>query len=146
LTIDTPLESIEFTFLKAASTQQIAQIIELYRMADWWSDEDDRPEEIQELIRGSHCYCIASIGADIIGIGRAISDAVSDAYIQDIAVNPSYRRKGIASRIVEELVNRLRQDGLAWIGLIAERGTQPFYDRLGFVTMPNSTPMLLKKS
>ena len=113
-------------------------------MAEWWTDGVDDPRSIEGLIAGSHCFALATIEADIIGMGRAISDGISDAYIQDITVDPSFRRRGIASRIVTELVKRLQADGLNWIGLIAERGTENFYLQLDFETMPNSTPMLKK--
>ena len=145
MTKDNPSETVTFSFLEHPAPRQISQIIDLYRMAEWWSDEVDRPDQIEKLIAGSHCYCIASVKEDIIGIGRAISDGVSDAYIQDITVSRAFRRQGIASRIVKQLVKALQQDGLSWIGLIAERGTQEFYIRIGFEPMPDSAPMLLKK-
>ena len=114
-------------------------------MAEWWTDGVDDPDQIAPLVTGSHCYCLATIGHEIVGIGRAISDRVSDAYIQDITVKESHRRRGIASGIVDELVRRLDRDGLRWIGLIAERGTQDFYVRLGFEPMSDSAPMLKKR-
>ena len=135
---------VKYTFLVSPTPAQIDQIIDLYRMAGWWEDEIDDPAQIGRLISGSHCFAIATIKESIIGMGRAISDGVSDAYIQDITVNESFRRQGIASRITQELVKKLHKDGLYWIGLIAERGTQEFYIRLGFKTMENSTPMLRK--
>lgn len=137
-------EPVNYTFLVRPTLAQINQIIDLYRMAGWWEDEVDDPAQISRLISGSHCFAIASIQESIIGMGRAISDGVSDAYIQDITVNESFRRQGIASRIIEELVKKLHRDGLYWIGLIAERGTREFYLRLGFKSMENSTPMLRK--
>jgi len=115
-------------------------------MAEWWTDGVDDRAQISQLIAKSHCFAIATIGERIIGMGRAISDGISDAYIQDITVSESFRRKGIASRIVEELVKKLHEDGLYWIGLIAERGSQEFYLRLGFKPMENATPMLRKDS
>jgi len=57
----------------------------------------------------------------------------------------SFRGKGIGTRIVEILVNRLERDGIHWIGLIAERGSHPFYERLGFSIMERATPMLRSK-
>ena len=138
-------EIIEYSFLLSPTSHQMNQLLDLYRVAEWWTEGVDDPNSIQPLITGSHCYAIATVEADIIGMGRAISDGVSDAYIQDITVKPSFRRRGIASRIVVELVKRLQADGLNWIGLIAERGTEPFYAQLGFESMANSTPMLLKR-
>ena len=86
------------------------------------------------------------MGDEIIGVGRAISDGASDSYLQDITVKKSYRGKGIGSRIIDLLVEHLNRDGLKWIGLIAERGSHGFYDRLGFNKMPNSIPMLKSES
>jgi spermidine synthase len=113
-------------------------------MTGWWTEGVDDPALINQVIDGSHCFAIATIGEQIVGIGRAISDGISDAYIQDITVNESFRRKGIASQIVEKIVEKLHEDGLYWIGLIAERGSQEFYLRLGFKPMENATPMLRK--
>ena len=78
----------------------------------------------------------------IVGMGRAISDGTSDAYIQDVAVDVNCRGKGIGTEIIKRLLKRLNQDGVNWVGLIAERGSHPFYERLGFSTMPDSTPMV----
>ena len=116
----------------------------LYRMAGWWTDQDDDPDLVNRIIVGSHCFMIASKGDAIIAMGRAISDKASDAYIQDVMVNNAYQGQGIGSRIIRELIARLHNDGLNWIGLIAERGSHRFYERLGFKIMRDSEPMLLK--
>jgi spermidine synthase len=77
-------------------------------------------------------------------MGRAISDRASDAYIQDLAVRFAFRGNGIGTRMVNELITRLRSDGLGWIGLVAEAGTWDFYRRTGFAEMPGSVLMLKK--
>jgi len=81
-----------------------------------------------------------------VGMGRVISDQANDAYIQDLTVHPYYRHRGIGTSLVNFLLGRLKNDNLPWIGLIAERNTFPFYARFGFEKMPDSTPMLFKKS
>jgi spermidine synthase len=78
----------------------------------------------------------------VVGMGRAISDGVSDAYIQDVMVSKIYRHQGIATQITILLIEKLEADGIGWIGLIAEKGSAGFYRRLGFTPMANSTPML----
>lgn len=80
----------------------------------------------------------------VLGMGRAISDRASDAYIQDIMVRPEVRRQAIASGIMKAIVERLKRDGMTWIGLIAKEGTQPFYRGLGFSEIPGAMPMLRK--
>ncbi len=137
---------IKFTFLANPTRDQINQIVTLYRMAGWWEDSVDEPDSVIRIIAGSHCFAVAVINDEIIGIGRAISDGVSDSYIQDITVKESFRKQGIGEKIVKELITRLKKDGLNWIGLIAERGTHEFYERIGFIKMPNSTPMIIDES
>jgi spermidine synthase len=76
-------------------------------------------------------------------MGRAISDGVSDAYIQDLTVLADQRNQGIGGMILRALVARLHADGLFWIGLIAEPGSASFYLREGFRERVGWVPMLL---
>lgn len=120
----------------------IDRLTELYRQAGWWTDEADNPSHVAAIVAGSHCFLVARQAKTIVAMGRAISDRISDAYIQDVTVDPAFRRQGIGSQMVAALVARLEGDGIAWIGLIAERKTHPFYRPLGFSPMADSVPML----
>jgi ribosomal protein S18 acetylase RimI-like enzyme len=131
-----------YQFLQTPNYDQIDQLITLYQEVGWWSAEIDSHDVLKGIISGSHCFCVAVIENRIVGMGRSISDRVSDAYIQDVTVAKSFRRRGIASGIVMELIKRLEADGIGWIGLIAERGSAEYYRPLGFDPMPDSTPML----
>jgi len=133
----------EYAFLIQPTPSQIRQIIALYRLAGWWGDcEPDDPEQVARIVSGSHCFLVVMREGEIVGMGRAISDRASDAYIQDVTVKPECRGQRIGTWIVEKLIERLHRDGLGWIGLIAERGSHEFYRRMGFREMPNSLPML----
>jgi aralkylamine N-acetyltransferase len=133
---------IDYTFLETPTTLEIARLTELYRQAGWWTDDGDRPLLVAGIVAGSHCFLVARQSDRIVAMGRAISDGVSDAYIQDVTVDPVFRGRGIGSRMVETLTDRLEADGIGWIGLIAERKTDPFYRPLGFSPMADSVPML----
>ena len=133
---------IEYTFLETPTHVELARLTELYRQAGWWTDDADNPSLVAGIVAGSHCFLVARQAKTILAMGRAISDRVSDAYIQDVTVDPAFRGKGIGSRMVTDLVARLEADGIGWIGLIAERKTHPFYRPLGFSPMADSVPML----
>jgi len=136
--------TLRCTFLREPNEKQIRQIIELYRAQGWWQAGDDsRNHLISRLIAGSHCFVIAADEKDIVGMGRAISDGISDAYIQDLAVRLDRRKQGIGKLILQKLLERLHTDGIAWIGLIAEAGSDTLYRHAGFREMPASTPMLM---
>ena len=129
----------------SASQQQhyLSQIRSLYRQEGWWSEKTDHFEKRIQIISGSHCFVAAvQPPGEILGMGRAISDRASDAYIQDVAVRPEARRQGIGSAIIKLLVNRLEQDGISWIGLIAKSGAIHFYRSAGFLDMADALPML----
>jgi len=133
---------IDYLFLETPSRIDISRLTELYRQAGWWTDEADNPSLVAGIVAGSHCFLVARQAERIIAMGRAISDRISDAYIQDVTVDSAFRRQGIGSRMVSELVARLEADGIGWVGLIAERKTHPFYRPLGFSPMADSVPML----
>jgi spermidine synthase len=108
------------------------------------AEEAQTRELIVKIIKGSHCFLTAYAEDEMIGMGRSISDRISDAYIQDVTVKKEYRHRGVGSKIIQSLVERLYADEMKWIGLIAERGTHEFYSRIGFEKMPNAMPMLRK--
>jgi len=137
---------IDYAFLQTPTPTEIGRLIQLYRQAGWWkTEEGDDPDLICGIVSGSHCFLVARQAETIVAMGRAISDRISDAYIQDITVDPSFRGQGIGSRMVATLVARLEADGIGWIGLIAERKTHPFYRPLGFAPMADALPMLKKR-
>jgi aralkylamine N-acetyltransferase len=133
-----------FFFLTIPTPDQIGQILSLYESAGWWQSGPEASSEAFRLVAGSHCFLVAEQKGEIVGMGRAISDRASDAYIQDVAVKPEHKHQGIGSEIVRRIIERLRNDGIGWIGLIAERNSHPFYRDIGFSQMPNAIPMLLK--
>lgn len=121
------------------------EIANLYRAGGWWKEEYN-PQELPRLIKGSFLFAVA---VDIktgraVGMGRVISDGVSDGYIQDLVVLPEYQKKGIGSRIVSSLVKKCIESGISWIGLIAEPDTEKFYLPFGFYPMEGYTPLIFR--
>lgn len=137
---------IHFDFLETPDDKDLGQMIRLYRGAGWWGDGADDPAPVRRLVAGSHCVVVARWEGRMVGMGRAISDRASDAWIQDVTVDAAMRHQGIGSEIVRRLVARLEIDGISWIGLVAENGSHPMYEPLGFVAMENARPMLRIKS
>ena len=76
------------------------------------------------IIRGSLVFIVAvdRNSGKAVGMGRAISDGVSDAYIQDLVVLPDYRGRGIGKAILRKILAVCREHGIGWIALIAEGG------------------------
>ena len=104
----------------------------LYRIAGW-ADENDGCEFLAAALKNSCAVCAAfDDDGSLVGMGRALGDGVSDAYIQDVVVDPLFRRRGVGGTIVRSLAAELRSRGVDWIGLVGEPGTEAFYRSLGF--------------
>ena len=120
----------------------VDMIADLYRAGGWWNEEWN-PAGLLALIAGSFAFAVAVDPAAerAVGMGRVISDGVSDAYIQDLIVLPGYRGRGIGTMILSALLGHCRSAGVTWVALVAEPGTEPFYTALGFRRMEGHTPM-----
>ena len=134
------LDDIRIEIVRSWNTDEI---VELYRAGGWWQDSFD-PMEIPALIQGSFAFAVAadSKSGRAVGMGRALSDGVSDAYIQDLVVLPGYRGKHLGKAIATQLIARCRDAGITWIALIAEPGTEKFYRPLGFTPMEGYVPLI----
>ena len=132
-------------FLSAPNDEEVKQIISLYSEAGWWEPGADSHDMVKKLVAQSHCFAAAMMEGRLVGMARAISDGASDAYIQDVTVTASHRHSGIASRLLRAIIDRLTIDGIGWIALVAERGSEQLYQRLGFSPMPETVAMRYKR-
>jgi len=145
--IATPMNPDEVV-IKIITHVDCQSVKKLYRQAGWWDEDDQAPDaaaRIDAMVRGSFCFAGAFAGEEMIGMGRAISDGASDAYIQDVTVLKEFRGQRIGGRIIRAISKNLVSRGIGWIGLVAEPGTQAFYRRLGFEALEGFFPMRLKK-
>jgi aralkylamine N-acetyltransferase len=137
-------ETVKTITLQTPTVSQIRQIEDLYRAQKWWQvTDDENPQLVPRLISGSHCFVAAFEGEEIVGMGRVISDGVSDAYIQDLTVRYDRRHRGIARQILQTLLKQLHDDGIQWIGLIAKLGSYDLYRLSGFAEIHDALPMLM---
>lgn len=138
-------KDISFKIIDSIDSDGLDSIFSLYVKAGWWSLSDDLyKNDINVIVSDSFCFTAAFINGKIIGCGRAISDGISDAYIQDVVVDEKLRGNGIGAKIIEHIVLYLRKKNIYWIGLIAQPGTEDFYKRLGFSNMKNHVPMCME--
>lgn len=132
--------SLEYRMVDAWPTDAV---VALYQSAGWWRESPAARAGVGPMISGTFAFLVVTEGDQTIGMGRAIADGASDAYIQDVVVLPEHRGRGIGAEIVTRLARHCVDRGLVWIGLIAEPGTTAFYERLGFRVLRDYVPMRL---
>lgn len=115
----------------------------LFAGAGWISSPEEGGFLIQAL-PGSCAVAGAFSGSRLVGIARALSDGVSDAYIQDVTVLEEFRGRGIGAQLVTMLASELSGRGIDWIGLVGVPGTEKFYAALGFEAQERHTLWLRK--
>lgn len=130
--------AIEYRILKDISPEDRAAMERLYR-ENGWIGPADSAEFIAAGMANSAVAVAAYADGELVGMGRALSDNVSDAYIQDVAVSAAFRHHGVGGGIVRLLIEELRRRGVDWIALVGAPGTERFYRELGFVTEPGHT-------
>ncbi|WP_242218525.1 GNAT family N-acetyltransferase [Bacillus cereus group sp. BfR-BA-01380] len=79
-----------------------------------------------------------------IGMGRIVGDGAIYFYIQDVVVHPDYQGMGIGKKIMNVLVEYLKENApnKAFVGLFASEGKEKFYEKYDFKDYsPNMTGM-----
>lgn len=78
---------------------------------------------------------------EIVGMGRLVGDGARNFYIQDLFIKPEFQKKGIGKSIVNKLLEYIRENGMKncdiKVGLMAAKGKDQFYEKLGFRARPN---------
>jgi spermidine synthase len=132
------MDDIKISIIDNFSADMLERIAELYRCANWISPDGDTGF-LKPALQGSTLVAGAFVNGNIVGIARVLSDGVSDAYIQDVVVDPDFRKQGIGAGLINILVERLQKIGIDWIGLVGEPGTEKFYSELNWVAKPGYT-------
>lgn len=112
----------------------------LYLETGWDDYLSVSKNEIAKSLRQSFT-CISAYAADeLIGFGRVVSDGVIYAAVYDVIVKKKYKNKGIGKEIVKMLLAECKKFNIRSIHLFAAKGTQEFYEKIGFVTRTADAP------
>jgi aralkylamine N-acetyltransferase len=115
--------------------EHFAGIIALYHDHNWTHARD--PSRLRTAIAASSYKVVAMEGGRIVGFARAMSDEAFAVYIADILVTPERQRQGIGRRLTQSILDRYPMHTFHHQVLVAERGAEGFYRRLGM--MPVAT-------
>ena len=83
----------------------------------------------------SFCYISAYEENELIGYIDCVSNGVTDAYIQDLMVKPEYQGKGIGTKLMNMMIDYLKDNHIYMISVLFDESLKSFYDKFGFYTM-----------
>jgi GNAT superfamily N-acetyltransferase len=96
-------------------------------------DNGRSPDALERSFAQSQHVVFAWDTAELVGMGRMLSDGVCNAYLLDVWTSSSHRRQGIGTQLVRRLVDRVPGQH---VGLQTDDGGD-FYAALGFVDQPS---------
>ena len=106
-------------------------IVALYRAHGWTHAND--PTRLRIAVERSSLSIVALEDDRVVGYARAMSDEAFAVYIADILVAPDRQRMGIGRSLVQAILDHYPLDRFHHQVLVAERGAEGFYRRLGLV-------------
>lgn len=97
----------------------------------------DRPiEQVQKALDNDLFDVTAVYNGEVIGMGRLVGDGYMYWYLQEIIVSPEFQGLGIGKKIVNRLLDYIRENTepgtIVSVGLTAAAGKDTFYEKFGF--------------
>ena len=95
-----------------------------------WSEDMIRSE-----LENPSCLYLAATDGDILVGYIGVQTVLDEGYINNVAVRPEYRRRGIASALISLLIEQGREIGLAFLTLEVRASNEAaiaVYEKLGF--------------
>jgi ribosomal protein S18 acetylase RimI-like enzyme len=105
-------------------------------------DNGRTPEQLRASFERSYAVCFAVVGERVVGKARVISDGVCNAYMVDVWTHRPFRRRGIASEMIRQLLGDLPGQH---VYLQADDDVALFYEHLGFRPQPNGLSLVVGK-
>ncbi len=135
---------MEKTEIRRLSENNLLRYGEIYASAfsgEPWNDpwkKEDAVLHVKELMEGARSYGLEyNIGNRVVGfiLGTSMLFHYGRAFeINDLAVDPAYQRRGIATKLLEQCIFDVKKMGMCSVNLItAGDGILPgFYENFGF--------------
>lgn len=91
-------------------------------------DNGRSPHQYEASFNNSYAVVFAFDNDKLIGTARALSDGVCNAYVVDVWVQTPYRKRGIASTMMDKLLAQLAGQHV----YLFTDDAVPFYEKNGF--------------
>ena len=109
----------------------------LRESVDWLNFSEEQTKKALD----HSLYAVTAVENDrTVGMGRLLGDSMYFMVV-DIVVHPDYQKNGVGSKIINMILEYVDKEtpigGRSSIQLIAEKGKEAFYEKLGFKLIPH---------
>lgn len=129
------LEQIHYSVERRFSPEEIR---ELFHSVGWMSAQ--YAERLVQAFQKAGTVVSAWEGKRLAGLAEVLDDGELVAYVHYLLVRPEYQRQGIGEQLLE-FVKDYYKDYLYLIVISEERKTVAFYEKCGFTTVSQATPL-----
>ncbi len=123
---------MELIKLTEVHVPQMAEIEKICFSLPWSEDM------IKSELNNPSCLYLAAVDGDVLAGYIGVQTVLDEGYINNVAVRPEYRRRGIAAALISLLNEQAKAIGLAFMTLEVRESNAPaiaLYEKLGFTTV-----------
>ena len=117
-----------------------SELKDLFSQTTWAKDRSI--EGVERLLKNTAIFVVIREEEKLIGFGRALTDGIYRALLDDIVVSENYRKQGLGKVIVQNLLDQL--ESVDQIFLNTKPELKYFYNTFGF-SESNAFTMNLSK-
>lgn len=118
--------------IKEYENFKLDEIVNFYRSVGW-TNYLERPDILKKAYENSLCVLGAYDYDKLVGIIRAVGDAKTIVFVQDIIVLPKYQRKGIGTKLLKTLMDKYKDVYQMELLTDNTEKTKAFYRSVGFI-------------
>ena len=119
----------------------VSELSELFAQAHW--SRQRKRDDIEGLLAKTDVFVTIREGTKLVGFGRALSDGVFRALLDDIIVAQTHRGQGVGHLIVKSLMSQLPD--IEEVYLHTDHDLRTFYGELGFQAYDGLTMKMSSK-
>lgn len=118
--------------LKKSNQLPLEQLINSYNSVGW-SAYTAQPAILNQAIINSLDVITAWQNQRLIGLIRTVGDGQTILYIQDLLVAPGFQQQGIGTKLMQQVLNKLKNIRQKLLLTENETQTFSFYQKQGFI-------------
>lgn len=113
----------------------VEDVLPLYE-AVGWTNYTTKPEMLKAAFENSlHVLAAFNEEGILVGVLRAVGDAASILFIQDILVYPEYQHQGIGTKLLQQTLEKYKNVYQIQLATDDSKKTVSFYESNGFTSL-----------